>query len=137
MAGFFANQDGIEIRDKCFHLKQNNRIKQCLSEIKYWLQREKTKVECKHTLEKKAFLNYLNDNIKYLSFEGTITACGKCAYHYDICNMELCPKCRVNYKGIKYPSCIPCLPEAKRILALEKLAIFKGLSEVHKNLGID
>ena len=72
---FFENQEAIEVRDKCFVSKNEWRKKQNLSNIKYWLQRERAKNKDAETIEKKAFLLYLNDNIKYLSFENTITAC--------------------------------------------------------------
>ncbi len=69
---------------------------------------------------KKAFLLYLDDNVKYLSFEDTITAYKKCASYLDLYNMELCPKCQEYYKGIQYPTCIQCLPEEKRKTVLKK-----------------
>lgn len=59
---------------------------------------------------KEALLLYLDNNIKYLSFEDTITACKKCASNSDLNNMELCPKCKEHYKGVQYPTCIQCLP---------------------------
>ena len=89
------------------------------------------------TIEKEAFLLYLNDNIKYLSFEDTITACKKCAFNYDLNNMELCPKCKKYYKGVQYPTCIQCLPEDKRKAALEKIESGKAWREIHEDLGID
>ena len=69
---------------------------------------------------------YLEDNIKYLSFEDTITACKKCAYNFDINNMELCPKCKEYYKSIKYPTCIQCLPEEKRKAVLDSIELALG-----------
>ena len=104
---------------------------------RYWLQRECAKEQNSETIEKEAFLLYLNDDIKYLSFEDTITACKKCASSYDLHRMELCPKCKKNYKGIQYPTCIQCLPEDKRKAALESIAFGKELRDVERELGID
>lgn len=88
-------------------------------------------------IQKVAFLFYLDDNIKYLSFEDTITACKKCAFNYDINKMELCPKCKKYYKGISYPTCINCLPEDKRNAAKEKIECGKAIHAMHRQLGID
>ena len=83
------------------------------------------------------FLNFLGDNIKYLSFEDAITTCKKCASYFDLYNMELCPKCTEHYRGIEYPTCIQCLPEDKRKAALEKIEFGKIMNEKHKDLRID
>lgn len=133
---FHENEDAIEVRDKCFVSKQW-RNKNNLSNIRYWLQRERAKNKDAENIEKEAFLLYLNDSIKYLSFEDTITACKKCAYHFDIKSMELCPKCKVYYKGIQYSTCIQCLPEEKRKAALEIIEFGKGWQAIHEELGID
>jgi ribosomal protein L37AE/L43A len=133
---FFENEDAIEARDKCFVLKkwknQHN-----LSSVRYWLQRGQAVTKDATIIEKEAFLLYLNDDIKYLSFEDTITACKKCASSYDLHRMELCPQCKENYKGIQYPTCIQCLPEEKRKAALESIALGKEWQEMHRELGID
>lgn len=134
---FYENEGAIEVRDKCFVSKDKWRNKHNLSNIRYWLQRERAKNKDAEAIEKEAFLLYLNDCIKYLSFEDTITACRKCAYNFDINNMELCPKCKVYYKGIQYPTCIQCLPEEKRKVALEKIKFGKGWQTMHEELGID
>lgn len=133
---FHENEDAIEVRDKCFVSKQWKN-KNNLSSIRYWFQRERSKNKDSQTIEKDAFLLYLNDSIKYLSFEDTITACKKCAYHFDIKSMELCPKCKVYYKGIQYLTCIQCLPEEKRKAALEMIEFGKGWQAMHEELGID
>lgn len=91
-----------------------------MPEAKYWFLRAKAKTKYIEEIGKKSFLLYLDDNIKYLSFEDTITACRKCAYSFDIKNLELCPKCKEYYKGVQYPTCIQCLPEEKRKAALKK-----------------
>jgi hypothetical protein len=134
---FFENEDAIEIKDKCFVSKDKWKNQHNLKQIKYWLHRNGTKVDNIEKIEKEAFLLYLDDNIKYLSFEDTITACKKCASNYDLNNLELCPNCRRFYKGIQYSTCIQCLPEDKRKSALEKVEFGKIMYEMHKNLGID
>ncbi|MBV7269584.1 hypothetical protein [Winogradskyella luteola] len=134
---FYQDEDAYEVRDRCFISKDKWRNNHNLSNIRYWLQRELAKNKDAVTIEKKAFLLYLNDNIKYLSFEDTITACKKCASSFDLHKMELCPKCKKHYKGIQYPTCIQCLPEEKRKAAMEKIEFGKEWQEMHKRLGID
>lgn len=134
---FYEDEDAYEVRDKCFISRDKWRNKQNLSNIKYWLQREQAKSKDSESIEKEALLRYLNDCIKYLSFEDTITACRRCAYNYDLKQMDLCPKCKHYYKGIQYPTCIQCLPEEKRKAALESIAFGKEMHEIHKRLGID
>lgn len=134
---FFENNKAIEVRDKCFVSKDNWSNKHNLSNILYWIQRENTFNKYSETIEKEAFLLYLNDNIKYLSFEDTITACKKCASYFDLYNLELCPLCKEHYKGVQYSTCIQCLPQEKRKLALEKIEFGKQFNAMEKNLGID
>jgi hypothetical protein len=136
IATFYQNDEATEVRDKCFVSKkwknQHN-----LSSVKYWLQRESTKTKNTEIIEKEAFLLFLQDNIKYLSFEDTITACKKCASNYDLYKLDLCPKCKTNYKGIQYPTCIQCLPEEQRKAALNNIEIEKEWRAMHGRLGID
>jgi len=134
---FYLDENIADVRDKCFISKNKWKNKQNLSQVRYWLQREKAKIKFIDEIEKEAFLLYLDDNIKYLSFEDTITACKKCAFNYDINNLELCPKCKEYYKGIQYPTCIQCLPEDKRKLALEKIEFGKEWHAMYQELGID
>jgi hypothetical protein len=133
---FYENEEAIEVRDKCFFTKDKWRNKHNLCNIKYWLQRSRAKNKENETIEKEAFMLYLNDNIKYLSFEDTITTCKKCASYFDLYNMELC-KCRENYKSVNFPTCIQCLPEDKRKIALEKLEFGKQWRAMEKELGIN
>lgn len=134
---FFKDEYAYEVRDKCFISKDRWRNKHNLSNIKYWFQRKIAKSKDAESIEKKAFILYLDDNIKYLSFEDTITACKKCASSYDLHRMELCPKCNEYYKGIQYPTCIQCLPEEKRKEAKEKIEFNKKMREMEKRLGIE
>jgi hypothetical protein len=134
---FYTDEDALDVRDKCFVSKDKWKNIQNLSNIKYWFQREKAKIKDEEIIGKEAFLLYLTDDIKYLSFEDTITACRKCAYYYDLKNMELCPKCKVHYKGIQYPTCIQCLPEDKRKSALEIIEFGKKWQSMERELGID
>lgn len=134
---YYKNSDTIEVKDKCFVTKDSWRNQHNLLNVMYWLQREKVKIENREIIGKTAFLLYLDDIIKYLSFKDTITACKKCAYNFDINKMELCPKCKENYKGIQYPTCIQCLPEEQRKSALEKIDFGKNWSDMHEKLGLD
>jgi ribosomal protein L37AE/L43A len=102
---FIENEAAIEARYKCF-LSKKWKNEHNLSSVRYWFQRERAVTKDAATIEKEAFLLFLNDDIKYLSFEDTITACKRCASSYDLHRMELCPQCKVHYKGIQYPTCI-------------------------------
>jgi len=137
VAMYLNDPDAIERTDICFTSKDEYRHQQSLSKIKYWYLRNKAKDKYANNIGMEAFLNYLEDNIKYLSFENTMTCCKRCASSYDLHNMELCPVCKTNYKSIQYPTCIPCLPEDKRKAALEKIEFAKDMYEMHKSLGID
>lgn len=134
---FYENEEALEVRDKCFLSKDKWRNKHNLSNIKYWMQRDNAKNKDAEAIGKKAFLLYLNDSIKYLSFDDTITACRKCAFSFDIKRMDLCPKCKQYYKGLQYPTCIQCLPEDRRKAALESIAFGKMMDDIHNKFGID
>jgi len=134
---FYETESAIEVRDKCFVTNNQWQNKHNLSNIRYWLNRELAKNKYTETIEKQALLLYLSDNIKYLSFEDTITACKKCASYFDLHKMELCLKCKKHYKGLNYSSCIHCLPEEKQKVALEKIEFGKKMHDLHKELGID
>lgn len=133
---FYANEYAMEVREKCFISKQWRNAHN-LSNVRYWLQREQANTKDAPEIEKEAFLLYLNDDIRYLSFEDTITACRKCAYKFDIKKMELCPSCKKYYKGLQYPTCIQCLPEDKRKAALGNIEFGKQWGKMHDDLGID
>lgn len=134
---FHENEDAYIVRDKCFVTKDKWKNQHNLSQVKYWLQRNKTKTNNSDVIRRKAFLLYLDNNIKYLSFENTITACKKCASNYDLHLMDLCPICKENYKKIQYERCIQCLPDDKRKAILEAIEFNIKMDEMHKNLGID
>tara|TARA_A100001011_G_scaffold303063_1_gene316941 strand:- start:42 stop:926 length:885 start_codon:yes stop_codon:yes gene_type:complete len=134
---FFKDEDAYETRDKCFISKDRWKNKHNLSNIKYWFQRKTAENKDAESIEKKAFILYLEANIKYLSFEDAITTCNKCAYNEDLKGAELCPKCNKNYKGIEYSTCIECLSEEKRKEVNEQIEFNKQMRDMHKNLGID
>lgn len=134
---FYENEDDYILRDKCFVTKDKWKNQHNLSQVKYWLQRNKTKTKDSDEIGRKAFLLYLDDSIKYLSFEDTITACKKCASNFDLHSMDLCPICKENYKSIKYATCIQCLPEDKRKAVFKTIEFGKKMHKMHKNLGID
>lgn len=134
---FYVNKEALEVRDKCFHTNDSWKNRHNLSNIRYWMQRAKAKESNIEEIEKKALILNINDIIKYLSFEDTITACKKCASYFDIYNMELCPNCKTYYKGVQYSTCIQCLPEEKRKQALEKIEFGNQMRAIEKELGID
>ena len=137
IAIFYEDEDALDVRDKCFISKDKWKNKHNLSNIRYWFQRKIVKTKESEIIGTEAFLLFLDDNIKYLSFDDTITACRKCAFNFDINNMELCPKCKEHYKGIQYPTCIQCLPEDRRKAALEMIEFGKQWRAIDKELGID
>ncbi|TNE82502.1 MAG: hypothetical protein EP332_00090 [Bacteroidetes bacterium] len=134
---FYRNPDAIEVRDKCFTSKDKWHNQHNLNNIKYWHQRSLVQKSQLEYIEKKALLLYLVDTIKYLSFEDAITACKICASRYDLHQMDLCPECKKHYKGIKYDTCISCLPESRKNEVLEKLSFNKEMMDIHRNFGID
>lgn len=134
---FYTDEEALDNRDKCFVSKDKWKNTHNLSNIKYWFLREKAKTKDEEIIGKEAFLLYLADDIKYLSFKDTITACKRCACNYDLKNLDLCSNCKVHYKGIQYPTCIQCLPADKRKTALEMIEFGKEWHEMHKELGID
>lgn len=134
---FVENEESYEVRDKCFISKNKWKNEHRLAEIKYWLQREGVKTKERDEISRTAFLLFLDDIIKYLSFEDTITACKKCASYYDLYRMEICPICKKKYKSILYESCIDCLPEEKRESVLKSIEFGKEWNAMHKSLEID
>lgn len=91
-----------------------------------------------YEIDKKAMIDYLDASIKYLSFEGTITLCNRCAFNQDINGKDLCPICRKNFKSMQYETCIDCIPDEERKNRIkEDLKVYKEMHEMHKNLMID
>ncbi|MEP6647747.1 MAG: hypothetical protein ABJC12_11720, partial [Saprospiraceae bacterium] len=87
IAIFYENEEVADIRDKCFVSKDEWKNQNNLSQAKYWLQREIVKSNDCEAIGKEAFLLYLDESIKYLSLEDTITACKKCAFNFDMNNL--------------------------------------------------
>lgn len=52
---FYENEEVTEVRDKCFVSQDKWRNKHNLSNIRYWLQRERAKNQYAETIEKDAF----------------------------------------------------------------------------------
>jgi len=133
----FEDDYGRGVRDKCFISKDKWRNKIHLPYIMYLFQKNIAISKNGESIEKQALLLTLDEEIKYLSFEDTITACRKCAYSYDLKAMELCQKCMQYYKGIQYECCIQCLPKDKREAAIQQIEFGKQMREMEKRLGID
>lgn len=134
---FYENEDAYIVRDKCFVTNDIWKNQHNLSNVKYWLQRNKATTKDSDKIRRKAFLLYLDDNIKYLSFEDTITACKKCAFYFDLHNMVLCPICKENYKSVQYQTCLQCLPDEKRKEVLESIEFSISMQELHKRLELE
>jgi ribosomal protein L37AE/L43A len=84
IAIFYEDEGALDVRDKCFISKDKWKNKYNLPNIKYWFQRKMAKNKESEVIGKEAFLLYLDDTIKYLSFEDTVTACKKCAFNFDV-----------------------------------------------------
>lgn len=134
---FYNGPESTFLNIKCFISNDGWNNKHNLKNIKYWCKRNLASLKNENVIERKAFILYLDDNIKYLSFEDTITACKRCAYYADKMSMDICPQCKTHYKGFIYSTCIPCLPEDKRNNVLKKLEEYKKLDDMHKELGLE
>ena len=135
---FIEDEDAYKVsgmNDRCFEDKWGN--KHILSYVKIFFQKNIAINKNAESIEKETLTRTLDEDIKYLSFEDTMTACKKCASNYDLHAMELCPKCNKNYKGIEYPTCIECLPEEKQKEINEQKEFNKQMRDRHKKLGID
>ena len=49
---------------------------------------------------------------RYMSGEGTVTFCKKCAFLWDVKEQELCSQCKKRYHSFKYATCYECLPQS-------------------------
>lgn len=134
---FCVNAELLQVRDKCFVSKDRYANKHSLAYMKYLFHQSKLLEIKKEEIEKEAFLLYLTDNIHYLSFEDTITACKRCAYNFDVKELDLCPQCKINYKKINYSSCVNCLPDAERNRVLSYIEFIQSHKKMEKDLGID
>jgi len=64
-------------------------------------------------IEREALVMYIDDSIRYQSFEDVITVCKKCAFNTDVNNIDLCPICMKSYKKTYYDTCLSCKLEKK------------------------
>ncbi len=134
---FYNGPESTFLDIKCFISNEGWNNKHNIKNVKYCCKRNIVSKINEEVIERKAFLLYLDDNIKYLSFEDTITACKRCAYYADKMRMDICPQCQTHYKGFIYPTCISCLPEDKRNEVLEQLEFNQHMNVKHKDYGID
>lgn len=44
-------------------------------------------------------LQIIDEYLRYISLEDAVTFCKKCAFLWDVKNMDLCPKCKKEYKS--------------------------------------
>lgn len=59
-------------------------------------------------IRKKAIIISIKKYINYISLEGTITLCKKCAFLMDKKGLVLCKKCGKNYHTFLYEQCFEC-----------------------------
>lgn len=121
---------------KCFTSNDRYQNKLNINGIIYFFKKNISEETNSEYIERTTFLNYLDDDIRYLSFKDTVTLCNRCAYNYDIKGMELCPECKSNYKRLNYPTCIQCLPEERRKQVEEQFAFNKEMTERFHKLDI-
>ena len=64
---------------------------------------------------------------EYLSCKDTLTFCKKCAFLWDVKGMNLCPRCRVRYKKLRFPYCYSCSKESGLVhpSVMERLGVTK------------
>ncbi len=134
---YFENPDAYEIVDKCFTATDKGRNKYRIAQVNTWMLQEAELNKNREPIEKEALLAYLDENIKYLSFEDSITACRRCAYKLDVEKKDLCPHCKQKFKGIQYPTCLDCIPPDKKKAVLESIAFGKEWHKMHKGWDID
>jgi len=138
------NNSPVQIIGNPANAPGNKKIKFIMlySEIRHMINKQKFKQIVKdkyqEEIDKKATLDYLEGQIKYLSFENTKTLCKKCAFNRSINEMDLCPVCNKNYKLLQYKTCVDCLPEGEHKNYLkEKYEFIKNMNEMEKELGIN
>lgn len=59
-------------------------------------------------IEKETIVTVIDEYVRYISLEDTITFCKKCAFLWDKKGMNLCPICKSKYKKIYYDKCSDC-----------------------------
>lgn len=137
------SEPDISMLNKPANAPGNRKVKHIMfySDIKYNLTNQKIKQMLKEKyqkdIDKKAMLDFLDETIKYLSFEDTKTLCKKCAFNYDKNKRELCPICKKNYKSVHFETCIDCLPDGERKNKIkEQIEFSRHMRELHKSLGL-
>jgi hypothetical protein len=139
----YSNAD-ISIIDKPANAPGNRKVKHIVfySDIQNLIKKQKVKQMVKDkyqsAIDKKAMIDYLDATIKYLSFEDTKTLCRRCAFNQDKNERDLCPVCKINYKPIRYKTCVDCLPDDEQKNQIkEQIEFFKEMHEMEKSLGIN
>jgi len=69
---------------------------------------EAAKIFYRNEIDQMALIAYIDENIRYLNFNGAVTWCKRCAFNFDRNHADLCPKCKKNYKKIGYKICREC-----------------------------
>jgi len=119
---------------KVHHIMLYSYIKQKLIYIKI---NKKTKEKYQREIDKKATIDYLDAQIKYLSFEDIITLCKKCGYNKNMNSKDWCPVCKKNYKAMRHETCIDCMPEGERKNQIkERIEFSKSMREMVIELGL-
>lgn len=59
-------------------------------------------------IEKETIITVIDQYLRYISLEDTVTFCKKCAFLWDKKGMNLCPVCKVKYKKIYNKTCYDC-----------------------------
>ena len=64
--------------------------------------------EYEEQIEKETIITVIEENLRYISLEDTVTFCKKCAFLWDKKGMNLCPICKTRYKKIYNITCYEC-----------------------------
>ena len=59
-------------------------------------------------IEKETLITVIDEYLRYISLEDTVTFCKKCAFLWDKKGMDLCPVCKEKYKSIYNKTCYNC-----------------------------
>lgn len=59
-------------------------------------------------IEKEILITTIDEYLRYISLEDTVTFCKKCAFLWDKKHMNLCPICKIKYKMIYHKTCYDC-----------------------------